>query len=78
MPDWKDYNAQRTRLRLVVTLDPTTLETLAGLAARRFGGNRSLAVEWAVIMAAAILADPRTMTATDPADALAAFTGRQN
>ena len=75
MPEWKDYDSRRTRPRLVVTLSGDAHDALERLASRRFGGNRSRAVEWAVLMAETILGDPRTLTATDPMGALHEFSG---
>jgi hypothetical protein len=57
---------------LVLTLSPESHDALSKLAALRFGDNRSRAVEWAVAIAAAVLADPATIGAAEPADALLA------
>jgi hypothetical protein len=56
-----------------VTLAPDSHDALARLAALRFGDNRSKAVEWAVAIAAEVLAHPATLGATGPEAALEAY-----
>lgn len=70
MPDWTQYNRQRGRPRLVLTLAPETHDVLTALAAARFGDNKSKAAEWAIHLGAAILTEPSTLGATSPAQAL--------
>lgn len=68
---------ERNRPRLSVTLSTDAASALDELAPRFFGGNQSAVVDWAVRVAAVVLADPavRVLGVVDPTDALAAFKG---
>lgn len=60
------------RLRINVTVDPDALATLDALAAGRYGGNRSRALDDCMRIGAAVLGRPAAY-GLDPAAALAAY-----
>lgn len=62
----------RQRERLYVSIDPEARRQLDALAAARYGGNRSRALDDAVTLAAAVLNRPEAF-GLDPAAALEAF-----
>lgn len=62
------------RLRINVTVDPDALATLDALAAGRYGGNRSRALDDCMRIGAAVLGRPAAY-GLDPAAALAAYCG---
>lgn len=63
----------RVRRRFVVSIDPAADDALSELARVRFGGVKSRAADWCLLIGAAVLADPATLGAADPAAALAVF-----
>jgi len=67
--------ANDKRQRIAATVDAETDAALDDVARRWFGGNRSAVVDWAVRLAAAVLADPAVTRGgvPDPADAVQLF-----
>lgn len=66
-------DAVASRNRRTVYLPADSGAVLDSLSRRRFGGNASAAVVFAVALADAILSDPATVLAETPAEALAAW-----
>lgn len=66
------------RVRLVSSIHPDADAALDELAALRFGGVRSRALDWCIGIGAAVLADPATLGAADAAAALAVFCSGQD
>lgn len=64
------------RRRLVASIDADSMRQLDALAAARYGGNRSRAIDDAVKLAAAVLTRPYAF-GLDPLDALAAYCKRR-
>jgi hypothetical protein len=60
------------RPRIAVTVDAETDAALDDVARRWFGGNRSAVTDWALRLAALVLADPAVTRGgvPDPVDAL--------
>lgn len=61
------------RNRRTIYLSAADDSTLDRLTRRRFGGNASAAVTFAVALADAILSDPATVLAETPSEALDAW-----
>lgn len=66
------------RVRLVSSIHPEADKALDDLAALRFGGVRSRALDWCISIGAAVLSDPATFGAVDPAAALAVHCAGQD
>ena len=58
------------RVRIVASVSQEASAALEELAAKRFHGNRSLAVDWAATIAKTVLADKQTYEAKEPEQAL--------
>jgi hypothetical protein len=63
---------------LTASVSTDAADALDDMSGRFFGNNQSAAVDWALRLAAVVLADPATRVhgITDPADALASWTGK--
>lgn len=74
MPDASPAAAPAPRRRTFVSFAPATLAAIDDLAALRFGGNRSRALEAAALLAAEVLSEPATLPhGADTRAALAAY-----
>jgi hypothetical protein len=70
-----DATGGRVRRRFVVTIEPAADDALTELARVRFGGVKSRAADWCLLIGAAVLSDPSTFGAVDAAAALDAYCG---
>lgn len=48
------------RKQISISLSPETKDTLDDMAVRYWGGNKSKAAEWAIVLASHVIKDPRT------------------
>lgn len=62
--------APDTRKVRTFRLDPALSDALDAVAEARFGGNRTKAIEAAVMLAATVYSSPAGRAGADPADAL--------
>jgi len=69
---------RRQRPRLIVTIDPAAGDALDALAAARFGGVKSRAVDACLLIGAAVLNNPATWGMVDPLESLAAHCAGQD
>ena len=68
---------KRTRPRIAASVSQEAHDALGDMSRRYFGGTQSSALDWAVRLAAVVLADPATRVEGigEPEDSLRLWTG---